>query len=206
MERDEDTNLTQHILNSHGFYAKQSTATGEQYLEKRKKWISGWSPHVSWTTWPMAPTEVPRQPYRVWDTSVVMNEPWVPSRDLESEVFAYMLKRSRLRWKRWARQSPMTNEQVSSYPKTNPPTRKPEVGEERTMHSAAHILDSTENHTRNEEIVFSADDEKSWAVARPVVRSILTQFDSVLSKLHLSATSAHPGHCEMKINSGEDHS
>jgi hypothetical protein len=199
MDRDDDTNLTKHIVNSHGFYANQySPNDKERKPVNRGLWISGWRPPAHWTAWPMPPALVPRRPYRVWDSSIMMNERWVPSRDLESELFAYMLKQSRLRWKRKVGESlMMKNELGSRHSKTYSPDRKP--GEDRKRKfDEIPINQPTGNNAENDDIVVSADDDKSWAVAKPVVRSILTDFDSVLSALQSSADKAHRTHHEIR--------
>jgi hypothetical protein len=198
LERDEEGNLTQHIMNSHGFYASHYSPNSKPSTLRRKQWISGWCPQPAWTAWPMPPAEVPRRPYRVWDASIMMNEQWVPSRDLESEVFAYMLKKSRLRWKRSVRASLVTEtERDSKHSRKPAPDRKLTEDEKQELDENI-ILDSTEENPERDEIVFSADDEKSWAIARPAVRSILTKFDSVLAALRSSADLANKGHCEIR--------
>jgi hypothetical protein len=194
MDRDEDTNLTQHIMNAHGFYARGSTLSDEHSRRRRKGWISGWRPPKSWTAWPLAPVDVPRRPYRVWDTSIMMNEQWVPSRGLESEVFAYMLKRSRLRWKRRAGETSVKKTELESRNSEMYPSERSLIRDEKP---AKFDETSQLRSTDIDEVVISADDEKSWALARPVVRSILTDFDSVLSALRLSAIHATRGSCEI---------
>jgi hypothetical protein len=192
MEREEESNLTQHIVNSHGFYASQYSQNDKPLALRRKKWISGWRPPPHWTAWPMPPDEVPRRPYRVWDTSIMMNERWMPSRDLESEVFAYMLKKSRLRWKRSVRESLAAKAKRDSKDSKQPAPDSKLAKDEKVI-----ILDPTEEHAGRDEIVFSADDEKSWAIARPVVRSILTKFDSVLAALQSSVNLTTMDKCEI---------
>jgi hypothetical protein len=205
MERDEATNLTQHIMNSHGFSAGQYGPNGKPAVFARRKWTQSWKPPKAWTNWPMPPDEVPRRPYRVWDKSVTMNEPWVPGRDLESEVFAHMLKTSRLRWNQLVKQAAkqaaidaaervrIMKEAEQKFQKSKRAYRERKLTKEQKQ-----LLDKVpaKEVAEKDTIVFSADDQKSWATARPAVRSILGKFDAVLSALRSSADYGNEGHCE----------
>jgi hypothetical protein len=196
IEREDDTNLTKHIINAHGFYANRYSPNGRSYEPvNRQRWISEWHPPASWTAWPMPPELVPRRQHRVWNSSIMMNERWVPSRDLENEIFACLLKKSRHRWKRRFRESHERKIQPSSGKSKSYllPGRKPAEDREEGENHESYMHRHPENSSENDDIVFSADDDKSWAVARQVVRSILTDFDSILLALHSSVDGVRRG-------------
>jgi len=206
----EARDLTTQILNTHGIIAVQyepqlgnigepgySSENTENNLfhrfNTRAQNVPNWTPRVSWTRWPLRPSTVPRKQKRVWASSISKPEEWKPSGELEQCLFAFLLRTARFQWNARERmdsefEPPSKRLKVETDPESEDDIDEyaTEVEEVEEAHEIPQRTKAEEQGNRVDAPVFSADDERSWRILKPVIRSTVTTLDGVLSALYRS--------------------
>ena len=178
------TDLTKHVLNSHGVAARQYSAgiSLKKPWIPRGEWVGGWIPRRQWTAWPKKPEHVPRRLDQTWASSFIKKEPWRPGKDLEEAVFALMLRKGREQWDNREPAKSVDKEKINDIISGTPDlARIPEAGP-----SASASVSQKRKYHEIDEPVFCADDDRQWRVLGPLVKSTLSKLDSLLMALHQS--------------------
>ena len=114
LDQEQAGNLSIHLYNTHAFKERlRSAEIGKSVKEwdSKRRWVNNlqkdnWVPPPLWTAWPLKPHLVPR-PDEVFNAPPLdgldsledqQTDPWKPSKDLEEELLALILKRAKERW------------------------------------------------------------------------------------------------------------
>ncbi|KAK4574361.1 hypothetical protein LTR86_002123 [Recurvomyces mirabilis] len=182
--------LSVHLYNTHALKARirdPARAGAAKPWQSKQVWLqrdeSGklpWHPDVHWTSWPLPATDVPRRDEgfgvdldAAHDPDTYRkSEPWHPSQDIEDELQAAMLRKSKERFSSrvWAA----------------------DPGNSIDMHDGT--ADDDGNHHASPELPapgfdqpsLMSDDDQVHELLRPTLRHMLTQFDDLLIGLHKS--------------------
>jgi hypothetical protein len=217
LKRLESTDLTRQLVNAHGISAQQYTNIREKDIRYRLRpsWTEDWTPRRTWSMWPLKPTNVPRRLDRVWGSSIAPEEKWTPSRDLEDEIFALMLKKARRRWPGDATADTHKVDEIKGSNETLVREARDEDIEAISPRRASVATGSPipELMTRKRKFhdidpdmldqpVISTDDDHSRRISQPLIRTTLSKLDEVLLALQKSFAHAYKPHQSERLKKG----
>ncbi|KAK4100757.1 hypothetical protein N658DRAFT_427192 [Parathielavia hyrcaniae] len=181
---------------------------------------TGWDPGRAWTAWPMKADEVPDD--RLLPRTMDVNEPFTLRRDqeqpfagcnLEEEISATILRYAKERFRQRDLHPNDGDVVVPSIEKGDAVATDGETGMSGTAGTPARDDETDPPHQKTRRKrraaspkftpVVSADDDRSYALLRPVARRILARLDDTLMILH-NQRMAGVGHMSESSTSDEE--
>lgn len=212
-------NLTAQDLSVHLFNAHKLKQSGLQQrangVDSEDPFAFTWTPPKKWTAWPMPPEIVPREGGEPYGRKLVqMPHPYLPKpvkragllRDL---LLAQVLREAKVRLgqREWERiqdsetlkpleqstQGTSDNDGQTSTVWEDSDSHGPAAGRRRKKRAKlAKTAAQVANQGDKQLIpIMLADDSKAMDIAQPLVRSVCSQLDTLLSSLHRARQSYH---------------